>query len=219
VKRRPEPPDLPGARDPAPEVVESGSVWDCVDAGSDVRVPEQVADLRVQESRWVGGRLAGVRFTGLECRDTEFVQCDLSGAVLDGAVLTRVVLTDCRLTGTVLDGAQLTDVRITDSAADLVSLRMARARFVLVENSGLHAADLYEFDGERCTFLGCDLGEASVEAARMRETDLHGCTVDGIRGALSLRGARISPDQIVPLAAVLLDELGIQVTDRPPNSG
>jgi uncharacterized protein YjbI with pentapeptide repeats len=154
--------------------------------------------LRVQESRWVGGRLAGVRFTGLECRDTEFVQCDLSG--------------------TVLDGAQLTDVRITDSAADLLSLRMVRGRFLLVENSGLHAADLYEFDGEHCAFLGCDLGEASVQAARLQETDLHGCTVDDLRGALSLRGARISPDQIVPLAAVLLDELGIQVTEQPPSS-
>ncbi|TQM16378.1 pentapeptide repeat-containing protein [Pseudonocardia kunmingensis] len=219
MKRRPEPPDLPEALEPAPGVVGGGAVWDCVEAGADVRVPEHVAGLRVQESRWVGGSLAGVRFTGLECRDTEFVQCDLSGAVLDSAVLSRVVFTDCRLTGTVLDGAQLTDVRISDSAADLLSLRMARARFVLVENSGLHAADLYEFDGEHCAFLGCDLGEASVEAARLRETDLHGCTVDGLRGALALRGARISPDQIVPLAAALLDELGVQVTEQPPKAG
>jgi hypothetical protein len=37
-----------------------------------------------------------------------------------------------------------------------------------------------------------------------------------VRGALSLRGARISPDQIVPLAGTLLDALGIQVTEHPP---
>jgi uncharacterized protein YjbI with pentapeptide repeats len=214
-KQRPEAPGLPDELGPAPASVESAAVWDCVDAGADVRVPGHVADLRVQESRWVGANLAGTRFTGLECRDTEFVHCDLSGAVLDGAVLTRVVFTDCRLTGVVLDGLQLTDVRITDSAADLASLRMARARFLLVENTTLHGADFYEFDGEHCALLGCDLGEASFDAARLRETDLHGCTVDDVRSVLSLRGARISPDQIVPLAATLLGELGIKVTEQP----
>jgi uncharacterized protein YjbI with pentapeptide repeats len=206
---------VPDERDPAPGAVESGAHWDCVEAGADVRAPEHVTGLTVQESRWVGGSLTGTRFTGLQCRDTEFVHCDLSGAVLDSAVLTRVTFTDCRLTGTVLDGAHLADVRISGCTADLMSLRMARARYLLVENTGLHGADLYEFDGEHCAFLGCDLGEASFEAARLAETDLHGSTVDDVRGALSLRGARVSPDQIVPLAATLLDALGIQVTTQP----
>ena len=214
-KRRPEPPDLPDEFGPAPAIVENGDVWDCVAADAEVRVPERVADLRVQESRWVDTNLAGTRFTGLQCRDVEFVRCDLSGAVLDSAVLTRVVFAGCRLTGTILDGAQLTDVRIAYVAADLASLRMTRARFLLVENTGLHGADFYEFDGEHCALLGCDLAEANFDAARLVEVDLHGSTVDDLRGALSLRGARISPEQIVPLAATLLDALGIRVTEQP----
>jgi uncharacterized protein YjbI with pentapeptide repeats len=216
VKRRPEPPDLPTELAAAPAAVEGGELWDCVEAGVEVRVPERVADLRIHESRWVGGSLAGVRFTGLECRDVEFVHCDLSGARLEEALLTRVVFTDCRLTGTAFDGAQLTDVRIADSTADLAGFRMARARFLLVENTSLHGADLYDFDGEHCALLGCDLAEASFDTARLRETDLHGSTVDDVRGVLSLRGTRISPDQIVPLATGMLDALGIEVTEHPP---
>ncbi|TWF77170.1 pentapeptide repeat protein [Pseudonocardia hierapolitana] len=215
TKRRPEAPDLPDDLAPAPAAVEGGELWDCVEAGAEVGVPERVADLRIQESRWVGGGLAGVRFTGLECRDVEFVHCDLSGARLEEAVLTRVVFTDCRLTGTAFDGAQLTDVRIADSTGDLAGFRMARARFLLVENTSLRGADFYEFDGEHCALIGCDLGEANFDSARLRETDLHGSSVDDVRGALSLRGARISPDQIVPLATGLLDALGIEVTERP----
>ena len=217
TKRRPEAPDLPDELAQAPAVVEGGELWDCVEAGAEVQVPERVADLRIQESRWIGGNLAGTRFTGLECRDVEFVHCDLSGARLEEAVLTRVVFTDCRLTGTAFDGAQLTDVRIADSTADLAGFRMAKARFLLVENTSLHGADLFEFDAEHCALLGCDLAEASFDAARLRETDLHGSTVDDVRGVLSLRGTRISPDQIVPLAAGLLDALGIEVTERPPS--
>jgi uncharacterized protein YjbI with pentapeptide repeats len=74
----------------------------------------------------------------------------------------------------------------------------------------------YEFDGEHCALLGCDLAEANFDAARLRETDLHGSTIDDARGGLSLRGARISLDQIVSLAGTLLDVLGIQVTKHPP---
>jgi hypothetical protein len=215
TKRRPEPPDLPDELSPAPAAAEGGELWDGVEAGADVQVPERVADLRIQESRWIGGSLAGVRFTGLECRDVEFAHCDLSGARLEEAALTRVVFTDCRLTGTAFDGAQLTDLRITDSTADLAGFRMTKARFLLVENTSLHGADFYDFDGEHCALLGCDLAEASFDTARLRETDLHGSTVDDVRGALSLRGTRISPDQIVPLASGLLDALGIEVTERP----
>jgi hypothetical protein len=215
TKRRPEPPDLPDELSPAPAAAEGGELWDGVEAGADIQVPERVADLRIQESRWIGGSLAGVRFTGLECRDVEFAHCDLSGARLEEAALTRVVFTDCRLTGTAFDGAQLTDVRITDSTADLAGFRMTKARFLLVENTSLHGADFYDFDGEHCALLGCDLAEASFDTARLRETDLHGSTVDDVRGALSLRGTRISPDQIVPLASGLLDALGIEVTERP----
>lgn len=214
-KRRPEAPDLPDQLDPGPDAVAGGDLWDGVDAGGGVRVPEHLADFRMQESRWTGAALAGTRLSGLQVRDAEFVHCDLSGAVLDGAVLTRVAFTDCRLTGIVLDGAQLTDVRIAGSAADLASFRMTTARFLLVEDTALHGVDFYEFDGQHCALLRCDLGEANFDSARLDEVDLHGSTVDDVRGALSLRGARISPDQIVPLAAGLLDALGIRVTEQP----
>ncbi len=97
-KLRPDPPDLPPSLDPAPARLGSGDVWDGVEAGPEVEVPEHVADLRLQECRWVGADLAGRRFGGLRARDVEFVRCDLSGAVLEDAVPTRAGFTDCRLT-------------------------------------------------------------------------------------------------------------------------
>jgi hypothetical protein len=44
---------------------------------------------------------------------------------------------------------------------------------------------------------------------------LHGSTVGAVRGAASLRGARIGADQVVPLGAALLAELDITVTPAP----
>lgn len=211
----PDPPVVPPHYDAAPSRAESGMLWDGVEAGPDVEFPDVVADLDVRECRFVDAELSGRTLSGLHCRDTAFVHCDLSGAVLDRAVLERVSFTGCRLTGLVLSGATLRDVRIADCRADLAGLRMARARFLWIEDSTLRAIDLFEFAGTNVVLRDCDLTGADLDRADLRGADLHGSTLDGVRGALSLRGARISPEQQVTLGAVLLAALGIQVTDPP----
>ena len=209
----PDPPEAPPRWDPAPDTVEPGAVWDGVEAEAATVVPEQVADLDVRESRWVDADLSGRRFTGLRCRDTQFEHCDLSGAVLDEAAFRRVTFTNCRLTGIVLSGSTLDDVRISDCRADLASFRMARAGYLLVENTVLCGADFYELTGTGCGIVDCDLTGASFTDARLTGLRLHGSTLDAIGGALALRGARISPDQLVPLGAALAAALDIQVSD------
>lgn len=208
----PDPPGAPDGWDPAPAAVEGGAVWDGVEAGPDTLVPEHVAGLDVRESRWVDADLSGRRFTDLRCRDLQFEHCDLSGAVLDGAALTRVAFTNCRLTGTVLSGSTLADVRISDCRADLVNLRMARARYLLIEDTVLRGADFYELTGAGCGMIGCDLTGASFAGARLTELRLHGSGLDDIGGALALRGARISADQLLSLGAAVLAALDVQVT-------
>lgn len=211
-KTVPGPPQVPPGYDPAPSV-ESGALWDCVEAGADVAFPRAVADLDVRESRFTGADLGGRTFTGLSLCDVVFEHCDLSGAVLDGAVLDRVTFTSCRLTGTVLSGATLRDVRMTDCSADLANLRMTRATWLWIEDSTLRGADLYELAATHCAFLGCDLTGADLDRADLTGVHLHGSTLDDVRGALSLRGARIGLDQQVAVGAAVLAALGIAVTD------
>jgi uncharacterized protein YjbI with pentapeptide repeats len=212
-KTLPDPPETPPRREPAP-AVEPGALWDGVEVGAEPAFPPLVAGLDVRESRFAGADLSGRRLPGLSLRDTAFDRCDLSGAVLDGAVLDRVTFTGCRLTGVVLSGTTLRDVRITDCRADLANLRMARARFLLVEDSVLRGVDLHEFAGTHVALLDCDLTGADLDRAALAGARLHGSTLDDVRGATSLRGARIGPEQQVVVGAALLTALGIQVTDR-----
>lgn len=219
MKLLPDPPEIPARVDPAPAVAEDEAVWDGIEATADVEVPPRVADLDLRECRWTGADLSGRELTGFRARDTRFEHCDLSGAVLDDAVLRRVSFTDCRLTGASFAGARLDDVRITDCSADLTGFRMATAAYLLVENTSLHAADLYSFTASECAFLGCDLREASFQEARLAGTRLHGSQLDDVRGAMSLTGTRISPEQVVPLGAALLGVLGIEVTEPGAGAG
>ncbi len=215
TKTRPDPPDLAPRRDPAPAVLEPGALWDGVDADAAVEIPERVTGVRLRESRWIGADLSGRRLFGFECRDTEFVHCDLSGAVLEDALLTRVAFTGCRLTGVVLSGSTLRDVRIADGRADLALLRMAKARHLWIEDTSLRGADFYAFEGADCAFLGCDLTDAALGDARVPGVLLHGSTIDAVRGAAGLQGARIGADQVVLLGAALLAALDITVTPAP----
>lgn len=211
-KRAPEPPDVPGDLDPAPARLESRAQWECVQAGGDVEVGAHLAQVELRESVWINADLAGRHLSGLRCRDVRFERCDLAGAVLEAASLTRVLFTGCRMTGVVLSGATLQDVHIRACRADMAYLRMARADFLLVEDGSLREADCYQATLAHTGLLGCDLRGANFHDCSMTDVDLHDSTLDNLRGALSLRGASISPDQLLPLAPSLLAAAGINIT-------
>lgn len=210
---RPDPPALPAHLDPAPAALEPGGFWDGVDAGAGVTVPPHAPGVQLQESRWTGAALAGRHLAGLRCRDTVFDRCDLSGAVLEDATLERVTFVDCRLTGMMLAGAQLTDVLVDGGHAGMLGLRMARARRLFVEDAIVRGADLYSFQGTDCAFVRCDLSDSTFDRARLERVRLHGSRLDGVRGALSLRGAQIGADQVIALGAAVLAAVGVDITD------
>ena len=60
------------------------------------------------------------------------------------------------------------------------------------------------------------LRDATFGGARLPGVLLHGSTLDAVRDAAALRGARISADQVVPLGAAILATLDIAVVDPPP---
>jgi uncharacterized protein YjbI with pentapeptide repeats len=211
-KLGPAPPDLPPDLDPAPSRLESRARWECVQADGATEVGPRLADITLRESVWNYADLAGRYLSGFDCRDTRFERCDLSGAVLDGALLTRVAFTGCRMSGVVLSGATLQDVHLRECRADMANLRMARADFLVIEDSSLREAEFYQAAFARSALLGCDLHRANFQDCFMTDVDLHDSSLDDVRGALALRGASISPEQLVALAPSLVAAAGISVT-------
>lgn len=209
-----EPPDLPKVLDPAPAELEPSAEWDGLEADASVVVTDPVPDVKLREVLWSGGDLVGRTLRGFRARDTRFVRCDFSGAVLDGALLERVVFEQCRMTGVVFSNAMLRDVEVRESGLRLTNFRMAGLERVLVDESVLVGADLYESALRSCALVRSDLTGADFSSATIKGLDLHGSVLDQLGGTLSLRGARISSDQMVPLGAAILGAVGIEVTDR-----
>jgi uncharacterized protein YjbI with pentapeptide repeats len=215
AKTRPDPPDLPERLDAGPAALAAHERIEGARIEGGLEIGDRVEHAELRECVLVGVDLSGRVLTGFGARDVRFERCDLSGAVLDSAALQRVEFAGCRMTGTVLSAAALRDVRISDSRADLANFRMARAEYLLIERTALREAEFYAAALTHSALLGCDLVGANFAEGRFAAVDLHGCELDGLRGAGSLGGASIAADQLYPLAAAVLAATGVTITDEP----
>ena len=217
----PRPPAAPGIprreqlESPRTEL-ETDGLWDGVAATAEY-APDpdegsaQIGGMEIRESVLEDLLLSGARADGLRLTDVVLSGCDLSGLVADGASLNRVRFVGCRLTGIVLSDARLTDVTFEDCHADMANFRMARLQRVRLASTRCRQADLLEARVADLTTESADLRGAAFEQASFSAADLRGADLEDIRGASALRGALISPEQVLGVGLALISEMGIRV--------
>ena len=222
--REPTRPRLPDSLVPAVSWDEADALgWAEIElrAGADGEPPDGAPSgagvvapaLDVSRCRLVGVSMIGAVLARSRWADVVFERCDLSGADLTGAALTRVELRECRLNGALLGGARLRELRISDGFLDGTHLRLAKGERVWIERSRAVGIDLSGMEATDVVLAGCDLTGADVSQARLPGVRLVGSTLDGLRGAASLRDAVIDADQVLPLGVSLLAALGITIED------
>lgn len=177
----------------------------------------------LSEARLTGCGLDGARVTGGQWVNTELVDADLTDVVFDGVDLARA-----RLRGALLADARFQDCRMI--GVDLTALR-GLASSLTLHGCNLQLANLTELHLRGWRIAGCDLSEAELWGAdlreavftdcRLRDLDLSNTRLDGADlrssdlgelGADSprqLRGAVISTAQ----ATAVCGALGITVLD------
>ncbi len=183
-------------------------------AAPDVAASIEAPGLDVSRCRVVGVSLIGALLPRSRWSDVVFERCDFAGADLTGATLNRVVLRDCRLNGALLGGTRLRDVLIAGCLLDSTHLRLAKGERIRIERCRAVGLDLSGTEATEVVITECDLTGADVSQSRLPGLRLVGSTVDGLRGAPSLRDAVIDPDQVLPLGLALLHALGITVEGR-----
>jgi uncharacterized protein YjbI with pentapeptide repeats len=140
--------------------------------------------------RWVGTDLSHTGWL-----DTELIAGMLAGLEIYDAELRRVAFHNCKLDSVNLRGSTLRDVSFTDCLLRDVDFAGAKLTGVALPGSTLEGV---RFDGARLSKV--DLGDAAAL---------------GISGGLdSMRGATVSAAQLVELAPLLADTLGIAVRPR-----
>jgi len=213
VEIEPDAPDLPDELDEvAAGALVDGPVEQCRIAGGTFgELDALVADECVLE----GLVLSGARPGAVVLRDVVLRDCDLSGTVLpERAQLSRVRFEGCRASGMELPMASLRDVDIVGGRMDLASFRHAeleRVRFGGVRASEL---DLRDARLSMSALIDCDLQRADFTGANLDRVALFGSVLEDLRGVEHLRGASVSPEQLIAMAPALAAAYGICVTER-----
>jgi uncharacterized protein YjbI with pentapeptide repeats len=171
--------------------------------------PLLLTGVRLHHASLVGARLEGSRLV-----DVAVVASELSGVDLEEASLTRVAFSDSRLSGAVLAQMRMRDVRFTDCRLDDVNVAMATGERVRFERCRLERADFRAARLEAVAWWDCDLTDAEFSQVQVVRAQLHGSTLDGLRGAVDLKPIGIDATQFPVIAEHLLATMGITVVER-----
>jgi uncharacterized protein YjbI with pentapeptide repeats len=154
------------------------------------------------------GRLRGARFSSVWARDLRLMGTDLARTSWLDATLIGAVAA-----GVEAFGAQLRRVCFHGCKLDSVNFRDAALTDVTFDDCLLREVDFTGATLTRTVFTRAHLRRVNFTKASLAEVDLRGSELDIIAGPGSLRGATVSPGQLIAIAPVLAESLGIIVAD------
>ncbi|MAT04729.1 MAG: hypothetical protein CL424_06775 [Acidimicrobiaceae bacterium] len=196
-------------------ILDDSSEWERCELSGEL-VGEVTDGVELSECRIKSLRMTGAHLVRSRVRDCRFEQCELSGAIFEAAAFERVEFVDCRLSGAVLSDDRLRHVRFHRCRMDGIVLRMASTIELVIQDCQLPAADLYGSDLSGSTIVDSDLSGADISNAQLSGAKLHGTDLaDVVGGGAALRDVQIDAGQVVPVALLVFEGLGISITERP----
>ena len=185
----------------------------------------------------------GIDLAGQDASDARFLECRLTRCGLDGVSLRRArilesLLSDLhgatvdladstwrdthvtggRLGAVGLIGATWTGVRVRDCHLGFLNLAGAELEDVVFERCTIGSLDLRTATLDRVAFVDCSLDELNVSGATLAHVDLSRATLRSLVGVESLRGAIVSHGQLVDLAPLFAEQLGLEVRPDDPTT-
>lgn len=159
-----------------------------------------------------GERLVGVELDRPQLVDVAVDSCDLSGVVMSSYAVRRAKVLRTRIRDCVWGGGIMQDCTFDECPSERWSLRFSTLQRVAFTDCAFVEGDFYGVTFDKVTFERCDLSGAHFDSATVKELTLKSCTLLGVTGALSLRGAFVDLDDLPGLAPSLAREAGLRFT-------
>ena len=184
-----------------------------------------------------GAHLLDVDLAGRKLDGAAFVACRLDRCGMDEVSIRRGRISECLLTevhAISLDAADavwrvslLVDprigalsapgitwdgIRIRGGKLDFANLSGSKLADVVLEGCVIGELDLGQAEVKRLRLDGAVIGVLDVTSARLLDVDLSDASLGTVRGIGGLRGATISPSQLLDLAPLLAAHVGVKVS-------
>ncbi|OXM52941.1 pentapeptide repeat-containing protein [Amycolatopsis alba] len=155
--------------------------------------------------------LANARLDRLTLSDVVLEGVDLSNAAIRELSARRVEILRCRAIGLGVSIASASDLYVENARFDYASVAVERVKGSAVFSGCSFRETVFSGDLSRLTFVDCDFADAEFVATAAVDCDLRGSRLSGVRGLLTLRGAKITSEQAVSVAGILAAESGLSV--------
>jgi uncharacterized protein YjbI with pentapeptide repeats len=188
-----------------------GDDYDTVHVDGRTVTDVNVSGARFMECAITGTTIDGGRFRRTRFIDTWFHKTRIVGADLAESGWQDVTFLGGVLAGPHLHGAELARVVFQGCKLDAVNFRDARLSDVRFDDCLLRDVDFAGAELRRVAFPGSRLSGVNLSRVTLDKVDLRGAELGLTGGAECLRGATISPAQLLDLAPLLAASLGITV--------
>ncbi len=149
----------------------------------------------------------------ISIQDSVLEKCNLSAAKVTESLWRRVVISDCRMSGVIWYDAIVRDVELTNCKLDLANFRATKFKNVIFKDCVLNGADLQGCELTNVMFDSCDINDMDVNACTMKNVDLRSSTFTVVKGTNALKGTTMSRQQLIMLAPIFANEIGIKIED------
>ncbi len=175
-----------------------------------------LAGQSAQGATFTGCRIARCHLDGLDLRqsrvsDSLLVDNDATSVDASDATWRDSIVSGGRLGALIAAGATWTGVRLRGLKLDYLDLSGAKVSGVAFEEVVIGELELAEADLRSVRFESSAIEHLSASSARFTDVDLSGARLRTIAGIASLRGATISPEQLIDVAPLLAAHVGIVV--------
>ena len=204
--------DLPEPLEPISALAADGDRDGVVLAGAD-QSNRDLTGLRLTASRLADCDLHGARLARALLAECELNRVEASALDLVGARLRDVMFSRCRIGELRAHDVEMVRVAVRGSRLGYVNLRDAAVTDLRFERCAIADLDVGAASLERVAFDDCSIERLHTAHAELRDVDLSGASTGVIGDVGHLRGAVITSAQLVTLAPLLAEHLGITVRD------
>jgi uncharacterized protein YjbI with pentapeptide repeats len=178
----------------------------------------------LQDENGSGSHFLECALTGMTVQDctltrAQFADVWLHDTRMLSTSLARTSWRDVTLTGVVMAGVEMFDsmlrrVRFERCKLDSVNFRAADLTDVVFDNCMMRNVDFTEAKITRTAFPESRLEASTLVKVTLNKVDLRGATLGITVDPTCLRGAIVTTAQLLDLAPLLAESIGIQVKDR-----
>ncbi|KGM12355.1 pentapeptide repeat-containing protein [Cellulomonas carbonis] len=172
---------------------------------------QDASDSRFTDCTFDACSVDGLRLDHARLVDTSLGA--VHGGTLDAPQVTLqdVAVTDCRIGAVAAYGSELVRVELRGGKVDYLNLRDADLTDVTLAHVVVGELDLAGARVRRLRLDACTVRRLDVTGATLEDVDLRGADLARLDGVGSLRGARVSEEQLAALSPHLAAFLGIAV--------